>query len=761
MKKFLYFLAALLAVTVSSCKEDDGIFSPKDDLDRMPMTMFRKNHNTNISNNSDPYATKLKEGTRNTVQLYWYGVEGCAGYEIRYAVSTGVTSGLESDWDKNKLALIKVGPEVLHMELKDLDYSTDYRFAIRVLHPDGKEEHHSRWYGMGSGQEWEDWIGVTTAARYATPNVIFASDKEKTAFNVYLNMAFQKSAYSVADQDTIMAHFKMDENGLFVGRTLMVIPDAANPDAAVPAKYKEYEITDADIAAGKIRIDGLSENSTYVVRLRDKNFKGAKVDSYYNDVTIRTKGDPGAPILLKHVYHATPVYPDSTWSTGEAEFKCMRIDTIIENFNRDPRLAEGQTFYLEGGKAYYFFNNTNINKGFTMETDPADVAKGLRAKVYVGGICAEQDNAANTKVCNFMFGKALGAGEVDAPIQVENVMFRNIDFSVPLAQTYAHRNAAGSGNYFANMYSNGRGVYFDSFTLEGCTFQGFVRGFIRTQGSKTKVFKQLKINNCVFYNDGYYDNGGGGYSVINADAKTIESNVLQDCRITNCTFYDTQKGSLINLDSNAEWDSSLKMSVTVENNTFINFGTRKGNALISFTKGTPGGSKFTIRKNLFVLAASEGDERALNFKGADIRNITGSGLLEINVCDNWAVGCKPDHDVDNGIFTGAQFTATKNSFGGLLDGLVSGLSKDDLVVKVSPLAGGGALRATQLFENVNPPYKQKTGENNILDHAAPKDIFNALKYKNDITVTSSEIYKRNIGDQRWKDANPSLSRRRK
>ena len=53
MKKFIYFLAALMAVSVVSCKDDDVAFNNVNDLDRLPMPMFRKKHNTNISDESE------------------------------------------------------------------------------------------------------------------------------------------------------------------------------------------------------------------------------------------------------------------------------------------------------------------------------------------------------------------------------------------------------------------------------------------------------------------------------------------------------------------------------------------------------------------------------------------------------------------------------------------------------------------------------------------------------------------------------------
>ncbi len=776
MKKLLYLLAGIMAFATTSCNDDDTtIYTPADDLDRMPMTMFRKNHNTNVSN-SETYACKVVDGTRNTVQLYWYGVEGAGGYEIRYGVESGLTSGTEEDWSNpDRLSgTYIVGPEVLHFEIPDLNYQTPYRFSIRVLHPDyiktganGQIEiiestKHSKWYGRGNGQQWEDYLGIGTSERYVTPNVIFASDKDFNSFNIYVDLSDKTGSMSQADKDTIAARFDKTPNGDFVAHTVYVIPDAINPDASVPAQFRDgYPIDQNALKenGGVIHVDGLDENSTYVIRIQNKDRifvnregKTIDVDSYYNDATIRTKGTPGEPILIKHKI-TDKIYNDSTWNVGEREYNCMRIDTIISQFNASPTLAEGQVFYLEGGKAYYFWNNTDINKGFTLETNPEDVAQGKRATVYMAGIADNQGKQNDTRTCNFMFGKNLGAGEVDAPVQVENVVFRNIDFSVPKFQVYADRGSDGNGNYFANMYSGGRGITFDKLELDGCTFQGFVRGFIRTQGSKAKQFKQIIVNNCVFQNNGYFrTNNGGAYNFIHGDQSSVNNNIFTDLRITNNTFYDCQNSGLMTMGNNSQdWPADLHYNITVENNTFINFGTRAGALLFNF-RYFPGGSSITCQRNLIVLAAADDDERELKCIGSDFRTVNGSGVVTLKFKDNYSVGCRDAHYKDNGIFSGNLFSATKNSFGAFKDGLVGG-DETDLFVKV----GSTPLKATELFSDPNPQHKQVKGTSHPMDHRSTSDIYERLRYRNDAKVTSHEIYLKNIGDQRWKLADPKTA----
>ena len=138
-KKLLYTLTALLALGFASCKDDDenmGPSNPAEDFDRMPMTMFRLEENTNVSN--DPYGTRVITEELNTVELAWYGVDGAAGYEIAYGLMPPLTNPAGWD-DENNLAVwpdgkhTKVVPaDQLTLRIEDLEYGTDYRFSIRV-----------------------------------------------------------------------------------------------------------------------------------------------------------------------------------------------------------------------------------------------------------------------------------------------------------------------------------------------------------------------------------------------------------------------------------------------------------------------------------------------------------------------------------------------------------------------------------------------------------------------------------------------------
>ena len=71
-----------------------------------------------------------------TIHLYWYGINDCAGYQIQQALQPHVSGGPDA-WAttaQNGLLLLDtiVGPDVLDLVIKNQQYSTDFRFAIRV-----------------------------------------------------------------------------------------------------------------------------------------------------------------------------------------------------------------------------------------------------------------------------------------------------------------------------------------------------------------------------------------------------------------------------------------------------------------------------------------------------------------------------------------------------------------------------------------------------------------------------------------------------
>lgn len=764
MKKLIYALTTLVALGASSCKEDEINYSPSD-LPRLPRTMFRSENSTNQKPEADEYASKLVPGKDNVVQLYWYGVEGAAGYEIRYAQN--LNTGVYEDWCDTlpinglepKVKTFVVGPHVLNAQIQHLEYGSDYRFIIRVLSPQG-ESHHSEWYGLGGGREWEDYLGITTND-VTKPTPCQIEEKGFTDAVISFDLTFNPKEFSANDVKEINDDGTPNENciqnryeikdGKFVATTVVCRPAPYNVTASMPEGFTNgtRAITQEELASGKIKVTGLDMNSGYYFYLRNDNKlltytdnggKQQTTDIYalYGPMFIRTLGVVGEPQIIEPIVDPNDTIP------GAVEYNATRIDTIINNFVNSNQIAEGQVYYLRGGHNYYTEGNPLVQKGFTLATHPDDLAQGKRATVFLGGIGL---NGETPRTGNWVLGKNKEAGDVDAPIEISDVIFEGIDFKCPLARNFGMGQV--TGNYFVNMYSGGLAVTFESFQLKNCTFQGFVRGFIRVQGPRYKVFKKFLVEDCLFYNQGYYDNNGRGYTWFAGDGGHVKTNLWNEFILRRCTFYDSPRHALIS-DNNKSlaWGDGVKFNITVENCTFVNFSTRSKSRMLLDLRYLPNDSKITFKNNLIVLAKDPADKRDLNQAGSDIREVSGAGWITFDVKDNYSLGCTDDHMKDDGIFNAAAFSASKNSMGAMWDwypGLVSG-DKEDLKVKV----GATPLRADEFFNNPNPPYKSFDKANpNVNDHAAPADIFNALKVKTDTRVQSHEIYQKRIGDPRW------------
>ena len=422
----------------------------------------------------------------------------------------------------------------------------------------------------------------------------------------------------------------------------------------------------------------------------------------------------------------------------------MCLDKILIDYTADASLTEGTIFELEGGKVYYFANNPTLCKGVTIRTRQSDLDAGKgNAKIYLNGMSENPDGTAVS--CNFMFGRQPQSGEADAPINVKSVIFEDIDFDSPLATNYGDGKA--TGNYFANMYSNGMAVTFNSFEVRRCTFQRMIRGFIRVQGSKRKVFEQMIVEDCIFYNSGYYDNKGAGYAWIAGDGKDPKSNIFRDMVFRNNTFYDSPRTALFT-DNNKTlaWPASVQYKITLENNTFVNFSTRSSGRYIFSLRMLPGGSQIVAKKNLFIQTRATGDERNMNFNGMDIRSLEGTGPKEItfDIADNYAVSYDTSKQKDDGIFTGGAFSAKKNSAGAFLDftpGVINGA--DQLIVKV----GSTPLSPTDLMVDPNPPYKDGDKD---MHEITTEQLMRGLKFNKTDKVLNHEIYKLGVGAPRWR-----------
>jgi hypothetical protein len=765
MKKyFLFMLILLLGSSFYSCKEDE--LNIPAELDREWMTMFITDNNRGKGDDY-PYNCKAEGPNGNDIHLYWYGINDCAGYQIQQALQPHVSGGPDA-WAttaQNGLLLLDtiVGPDVLDLVIKNQQYSTDFRFAIRVLSKKDDNvtdfSHASKWYGHGGGRQWAEYLGITTADRYATPFCVYVdgSKTTETTMRVMLNRSFSIVTQGVSEEDKAIYRekFELDENDNFVYQWLEVAPSPNNPTSTVGEEWKKYRLTEEDFERGYVDIDGLQKNSVYVINVRNEHIP-VKWDAYYNTYSARTAGEPGDPILVAH--NLTPPERDyfgseEAYQTAMEQhevalkYNAMRIDFLLTDFISDVNLAEGQIFYLEGGKTYCMFNNLTTAKGFILQTRPEDVAAGKRAKVLLGGM---HKTGTTVNSCNLMFGRQPEAGE-GGEIYMKMLEFHDIDFDCPLALTYGD-NVAGlgsaTGNYFINMYSNGMAIHLEKLVIKNCTFKRMVRGFIREQGPNHKIWDHVLIEDNQFFDCGYYSNGAGGYPWIAGSGSNANSNLYKDFVVRGNTFYDCPFPSFFNETSQSNWKNG-SWNITFENNTLVNWNTRAAGNIFNM-RYIPDGSIFNVKKNLIILTKQDGDMRNMVMAGADIRNTMTlpdgtAGHVTLNFENNYSTNTF----LTNGqIFSTNAWAATRNSFGTLVNNGSATLNGtlEVLVDDISPL---------ELMKSPNPPHKAATQSDQYMHRADALDGTGGehganLYYNNSSKVMNSQIYQLGVGAPRWR-----------
>lgn len=809
MKKiFRNMLILLMAATsgvVVSCKDDDGV-NGSGNTNRQFMTMFICD-NTRGKGTDYPYNSGLDVAYPhgNTIHLYWYGVKDCAGYQIQMALPIKVANGAEA-WANvqgtpDLLLDTIVGPEKLDLVLEDLQYSTNYRFAIRALSKldDNKTDfsHASNWYGHGNGRQWAEYLNIPTNDRYPTPYAVYVDQSQTTekTMHVCINpniknfvKAFKDIPASVVEkidametltkQDILDAfpgitsddkdklesyytNFNVAPDGTFGFEYLQVKPSPSNPNSTVNPKWTNYKITDADRKKGYIDIDGLTANSVYVIDVIDPTKKVA-IDAKYNTCTTRSDGTPGDPILLKHedmlaqekdieIKDHSGLEHSDVFAIA-TQYNAAPISHVLYDFISNTNYAEGQTFWLEGGKTYYIDGNDITCKGFVLATNPADVANGKRAKVICGigknsdiysGTGGEQWQGSYTM---FMFGRSPEAGE-GGEIYMKKLAFYDIDFDNPTSLNYGDQVAGAgtpAGNYFFNMYSDGMAVTLDSLVIENCSFKRLVRGFIREQGPNYKKWNHVVIKNNQFFDCGYYNNGAGGYAWIAGAGTHPETNLWADFKCTENTFYDSPFPAFFNEATQTKWADGIKWNITFSNNTLINFNTRAAGNIFNM-RYLPNGSVYNVKNNLIVLTKAPGDQRVLAQWGADIRETMtfedGTfARVTLNFDNNWSTS---DNLTSNSIFSANAWTSTSNNFQKLINDGKATLN-GTLEVKVANVS------STDLFTSPCPPHKASTANDqhmhraDALDGTASQFSVN-LFYKN----FDNDIIRNNVGAAYW------------
>lgn len=773
-------LSFALAVGFVACTDDATEYYPSkknDNPEREHMTHFRIENN-GISS-SEPYCCGVAEGTRNDVMLYWFGVKDCAGYHITAA---GLNRDDEFKKPEEWILDTIVGPEVLSLRVKDLQYATMYRFGIKTLSKKG-DEYNSIISGAAGGREWDDQVGIQTRERYGIPEAFWVENVTENSLRVRWNLTENTSLDNEAK-----GIYQVDENGLYVVSEIQVEPSRDNPDA----ETIRIPFTEELRKQGYVDVEGLKSNYVYVVNGMNNNIE-RYWDRMYNTNMVRMKGDPGEPRLLKweEWYDANDV------NTRAHELQAARIDTLLTNYmTNNIDFAEGTIFELEPNKVYYLQNTVAVSKGFTLRCSDPNVAPEDRPLVYLGigwqktvpnpdpatkdlypEITAGCSDGDKTKPCtmNFAFSRNPGNGEMGG-INVQAIIFENINFDVDGAINYAENGwtGSGTGNYFFNAASETAMPFaLEEFRVKNCNFRHQIRGWVRFKGAARKQILKFTIDNCMFYDSGVYDSNGRGYSWITGDGTGSLHNILKDFSMTNCTIVDVPRHALISENKNTAWDPSVEWNVNVSNNTFINFSGRSKDRLLFEMRYAPAKMTVTCKNNLFVTVRKDAnDKRKLYAAGMRIEGRTEATTYHFydNYCtlrpDLDASGTKTDwgQAIEKGqYFSSYPFSHTsrgannKAAAGGGNQPLNGGDPKAETEIKILN-DGTKNLLPVDLFEDPNP--KSAEGEvgvhndyrrhkvninNEHVTHQIPDGFKVKAEYKHLMYTAAGEP----IGDPRW------------
>lgn len=745
MKKLLLYSFALLATFATfSCTDKDEA-SYEASSDRLMTPVFRTNR-TISKGGSDPFLCQVVG--RNAMQLYWSQVKGAKGYQIKASYEQSIANSPENWDDQTLLALdtILLGEEQDQLLLEDLMFSKTYRFAIRALSDRG-EEHNSNWFGTGNLHQWTDMVYYDMLDKYRVPSIIAQkANITKESFDLVLDRSYDKSGERkyTADELEEMSEFfntTTDASGNKVWRAdrLVIEPASSNPDAKVPAEYQypglklENSMFGADGIA-MINVAGLDSNSVYNMYTYDelvfqeKAKKGLDKQKCLNyaqqnlDITVRTKGDPGEPIVIEPAPQDTMMYEsDGSMLSINLPLKATSIQPLIEKFMDSNEYAENKVFYLRGGENYFVRGGLQVYKGFKLATHPDDIAAGKgRAKVFLYyPQVLDISGGSSPSPAFFMLSRnPIGSENPMITIDIDKFVLEDLDFTIPYVRNIGDGSKVVTNSYFMNMYSKGMGSTVEEISLKNCSFQGIVGGFYRVQANYGVRIKNFFIDNVDFYNGGYYSTSGRRYNWFHANPEAnVNINIWENFVMKNCTIYDNPLGYMFNHNKQQtiEWPADLHYNITLENNTFINLNTcNAGNSMIFNTRWIPGGSTFTVKRNLFVLTRDDNDtERTMVQAGCDIRTINGSGTVTLDFEDNYSTN---DNLTSGQIWsnTSSAFDYTqKNTFGSLAknyDVTWGKAGAEGLTVKVADIS------AKDLMVQPNPPHKLDPSNPNHYDH---------------------------------------------
>jgi hypothetical protein len=737
----------------------------------------------------------------NKMSLVWFGIDGCAGYHVRVRLSLmGGTLGGPESWTKgnNFADYIIDDPDQLNMIIENLQYGMEYRFAIRTLSKKGvfptetnlwtpeyeKDPYHSEWYGYGDGSDRPHCYYVTVYPREGLPEIIGYDNRAETSATI----TFVTDWETIQQEQTMFAPgnpnyqplnpFLQLERGpdgreRFKLDYIMLDPttSAATSGGEIPQSVR-IDLTEEDLQRGYVDVSGLIPNVQYMVNGVNKTLmdEGLQFDAYYNTEMMRMRGGIPPTITIKHeLYTAQPIIDASGNLTSaqiarreaneraleelSKKYNACRIDTILNNFMNNTDLAEGTEFILEAGKTYFLNSGVDLTKGIKLRGENPD----NRPTIYMGvgfnalaeadldrEILVDDSNISkidDVRTTNFGFGRAPQQGE-QGSVVIEDIVIENIKFEVLNWYNYNNRarynKGGGLANYFINQNSQVMAFKCESFELRNCDFQGFIRGFIRFQGTNRKLVDKFIIDGCLIYNCGGYDVNGRGYSLIaGSNDGTARTNFYRDFQLTNTTIVNTSYHTLIGEENASYANASFSWNVAVENCTFLNWGVTSADRIVFGLYYPPNNSMFAFKRNLIIVCPAEG-EMATNYYQAGIRIRAYPANISFDVSDNYSTNVYPGAN-SSGIFTSYPFNH-QTTGAGIQGGALNLGGVEALEIR----EGFPSLAPWDLM--VNPrPYGAK-GTLRGHEHEVP----NGLYFKDTPQVKNHEIVRRGIGDPKWR-----------
>lgn len=210
----------------------------------------------------------------NRAYLEWKHVPGAASYEIRYI--RGYYNTYNFNWNNLSWCAgsVTVSGDSTSTVIKDLDYSTDYSFAIRAVSSEGvTSEWATRLQTPYYQQNYRDqYLSVTTGKQLSMPHPITTiTGRTADGFTVNFDLSYRPEDFQAEDVPLIEDRFNISD-GKFHADRLIVTDTRTGENFSVA-------LTGNDLEAGCVRVTGLEKNSTYEVSLIDSAIT-SKLDGY-------------------------------------------------------------------------------------------------------------------------------------------------------------------------------------------------------------------------------------------------------------------------------------------------------------------------------------------------------------------------------------------------------------------------------------------------------------------------------------------------